>query len=614
MPDNSHPARIDLQILATTDLHMNLFHEEEDGGRQGPLPSLARVATAIENQRKACKNTLLFDNGDFLQGTPLADFLAESAARKPDFLHPAIAAMNLVGYDAITLGNHDFAFGGDFLRKVLRKAHFSVSSANLSMERPERIRPSILLNREFSDRDGRNHLVRIGVIGLLPPQTPCWDRSLQSFMSVRDMAEAVGEEVSALRFEGAHAVILLAHSGIDSGDYRRGMENGATALAALQGVDAVIAGHTHLVFPAPDFPVQPGIDPTAGTLAQKPAVMAGFWGSHLGVIRLVLSPCSTRGWRVESGHSAVQSALSAPPHAGVAAIVRPVQAATRRHFERKVARSDVALDSRFALLGHDAGQRLVSMSQRWHVKHALRGTRWQNLPILATVTPSRAGGRSGPCHYTAIPPGPLNLQHLSELYPYPNRLVALKLSGRDLAQWLERSASAFRQILPDRPDQLLIDPDFPSYNFDAIDGLGWEIDLAQPARHKANGTLAAPDARRISDIRHYGRKVAPDDSFILVTNSYRQSETGLFAGLTTGREVALDDGTRARDVLRRYVTHCRRVEPPAASGFRFRPAQGRSAIFETAPDAGRDLSAIAGFRPEDLGLSPEGFLRLRIHF
>ena len=613
MPDDLHLARIDFRILATTDLHMNLFHENE-AADEPPAASLARVATEIAKQRETSENTLLFDNSDVLQGTPLADFLAESAAGETEFLHPAIAAMNMLRYDAVTLGNHDFAFGGDFLRKVLRKARFPVTSANLCMERPERIRRHILLERDFSDRSGRNHAVRIGVIGALPPQTPCWDRSLQAFMSVRDMDEAIREEVAALRNAGAHAIVLLAHSGIESGEYRRGMENGATALAAIAGIDAVVAGHTHLVFPAPDFPNQAGIDARRGTLAGKPAVMAGFWGSHLGVIDLVLAPCPHRGWRVESGQSAVKNTQSCAPHPDIAALMRPVQARTCRHLARKVGHSRVALDSRFAHLGLDAGQRLVSMSQRWHVKRALRGSRWQDLPVLATVTPCRAGGRSGANHYTTIAPGPLDLEDLSELYPYPNRLVALRLNGADLASWLERSASAFRRLRPDHPDQLLLDPDFPSYNFDAIDGLSWQIDPSQPARHAANGALLDPDAQRVSQIRHYGKAVGDDDSFILVTNSYRQSETGLFAGLTTDREVVLDDGTRARDVLRRYVTHCRSLAPQAAGGLRFKPAPGTSAILETAPDAGRDLSPIAAFRPEDLGHSPEGFSRLRIHF
>ena len=74
----------------------------------------------------------------------------------------------------------------------------------------------------------------------------------------------------------------------------------------------------------------------------------------------------------------------------------PAHRETLRHFRRRVGRTELPLSSYFSLIGDDPGLRLVAMAQRWHVRRALRGTRWQELPILSAAAPFRAGGRGGP--------------------------------------------------------------------------------------------------------------------------------------------------------------------------------------------------------------------------
>ncbi len=613
MSDVNDLTRLDLRILATTDLHMNLFAEAEPPDAPLSAPGLARAATLIERCRQGAQNTLLFDNGDFLHGTALADYLAEIGSRQEVLDHPMITAMNRLRYDAVTLGNHDFAYGSAFLRKILRGAQFPVISSNLHMDRAAPIRSHLLMERQMTDRQGKSHPVRIGVIGVLPPQTTQWDRALQRVMRVSDMAEAVRTSSTALRAGGAALIVLLAHSGIAEADYHFGMENGATALAAGCDVDLVIAGHTHLVFPGPAFAALPGVDTAQGRLGGKPAVMAGFWGSHLGQIDLELAPCPNRGWRIAQAATGALPAAPHPPHNEIAAIARPNLARTRQHFDRKLAQSSTPLHSHFAHLGLDGGQKLIAMAQRWYAKSALRGTRWQGLPILATTNPSRAGGRSGPNHYADIPAGALHLRDLTTLYPYPNRVTALEVGMSDLSDWLERSASTYHQITPGLPGQPLIDPDFPSYNFDVIDGLTWQIDLSQPARYAANGRLSDPKAQRISQLARHGIPLGPHDRFVLVTNSYRHAANGLFSGATEGKRILLDAGKRNRDLLRRYVTLCRKLAPEPASGFRFAALPDCQPIFETTPRARAHLAEIAHFAPEDLGISSQGFLRLRLH-
>ncbi|SFA40009.1 5'-nucleotidase, C-terminal domain [Paracoccus halophilus] len=211
-----------------------------------------------------------------------------------------------------------------------------------------------------------------------------------------------------------------------------------------------------------------------------------------------------------------------------------------------------------------------------------------------------------------MPAGRLTLRNLADLYLFPNRICAIRLNGSDVLAWLERSASMFRRIMPGGIDQQLIDPEFPSYNFDVIDGLDWQIDLSQPPRHAPDGRTLDPQARRVTDVRHRGFALDPDQEFILVTNSYRMSDCGLFGPITSGRPVLLDGTARMREVLRRYIARRRVLAPEGHSGWRFAPLPDTSVLFQTSPAAAPHLGRLST-RVEPAGIGEDGFLRLRLH-
>ncbi|WP_271179567.1 bifunctional 2',3'-cyclic-nucleotide 2'-phosphodiesterase/3'-nucleotidase [Paracoccus kondratievae] len=612
-PPDPPPATgtISVRVMATTDLHMHLFGYDYLADRPSGKIGLSRVAALIWQARREAANCLLFDNGDSLQGNPLGDYLAETGTISPRHLHPAIETLNALQYDAATLGNHDFAFGTDFLRRVLEGASFPFVASNMRARRALPILPHLLLNRSFRDDLGRLHQLRIGVLGFLPPQTVAWEPALQSEITVEDILTAAQSGIAVLQQQGADLIVALAHSGIGALAPNPMMENAATALAAMPGIDVVIAGHTHRVFPSPDHPQGPGIDSVRGTLAGKPAVMPGFWGSHLGLIDLRLKRCD-QGWHIADFTCHAQPVGPEDDHHSVTAPALSAHHQTLRHLHRRIGRTSQPLSSYFALIGEDPGLRLVTMAQRWHVRRALAGTPWQDLPILSAAAPFRAGGRGGPQHYTDVPAGQLTLRSIADLYLFPNRICALRLTGAELIDWLERSASLFLQVQPGLPDQPLIDPDFPSYNFDVVDGLDWQIDLSQPPRYAPDGRLAHPDSQRISGLRHRGQPVAPDQPFILATNSFRLSDCGLFAGVAAGRPVLLDSGARTREVLRRYVALQKVLTLDPQNGWSFRALPGTSVLFETGPAAAQHLDGLSR-QVEIVGLGPDGFLQLRLH-
>jgi len=610
-PSQQRSVALDLKILATTDLHMHIMGHDYFANRPSARFGLSRTATRIGAERAGAANCLLFDNGDSLQGGPMGDFLAD-AGWNGATVHPAIAAMNALGYDAATIGNHDFSFGLRFLRKALAGAGFPVVSSNLLTRRGLPLARRLILSRVMRDRDGKPWPMRIGVLGFLPPPTIDWEPELRGAMAIGDIIAEARTGIAGLRAEGVDLIVALAHSGIGALTPTPMMENAATALAALPGIDVVVAGHTHRVFPSPDHPSGPGIDCQRGTLAGKPCVMPGFWGSHLGVIDLKLQKTEGGPWVVADFRCHADPVSALPADQEVTRRALPAHRATLRHYRRRIGRSDRALTSFFTMLGDDPGLRLVSMAQRWYMRGQLAGSRWADLPILSAAAPFRAGGRGGAEHYTDVPAGRLTLRSLADLYLFPNRICALLVTGADLSEWLERSSSIFRQILPEGQDQPLIDPDFPGYNFDLIDGLNWQLDLSAPPRHAPDGRLLEHGQRRVRDLTHRGKPVTAGMRFVLVTNSYRLSESGVFASIAAHRPVLLEGGARTRDVLRRYVSARRVVAPAGDLGWSFRPMPGTTVRFATGPGAAPHLSRL-GRRIEDLGLDPQGFLDLRLH-
>ena len=622
--------RLHLRLLATTDLHAHVMPHDYAADRPAPGIGLALAAQAIARARDEADNVLLFDNGDFLTGNPLGELLATESGHGAD--HPVIAAMNATGYDAVALGNHEFNHGLPFLIGALDQARFPVVAANLtclddlhghsrlSHRRPRwPVPPFVILDRQMRDRSGRPHALRIGVAGFLPPQIVQWDAThLRGRVAARDIVATAAEVVPRLRAAGADLVVALCHSGIGSALHADGMENAAVPLAALPGVDVVITGHSHLVFPGPDFAGQPGVDAEAGTIAGKPAVMAGANGSHLGVIDLVLMRDGGR-WRVK-GHSVEARRVAANARGAKARGDRAVLAAaaaghvaTLAHLREPVGRTDTALHTHFALVAPCVAVGLIAAAQQEAVVQALRGTPHAHLPVLSAAAPFRAGGRGGPSNYTDIPAGPLTRRSLSDLCPYPNTLAAIRSRGDVLLDWLERAASAVAQIAPGTRDAALLTPGFAPYNFDTILGLSYRIALDAPPRYDRDGNMLDPDAGRIRDVRLDGKPLDPGAEVILAANSYRASGGGGYGAALAGTVVW--EGTElVRDVLADHArTVLRTLPAPSAADWGFRPMPGTTVLFPSAPAAGAHLADVTEYRAEAAGQGADGFALYRLY-
>ncbi len=574
------PSVVALRLLETSDLHMFVYGYDYYQGRQDDTVGLARVATLIAQARAEAANTLLFDNGDIIQGNPLGDYMALSGKLTDRDGHPMVRAMNLLGYDAATVGNHEFNYGLDFLHRALRGARFPFVCANIeTADGGSLMPPTVVLERTVTDQAGAFHALRVGVIGLVTPQITVWDKArLDGQVDTIDIVDAARRHVPSLRAR-CDLVVALCHSGISAQPRGGGEENASLHLAAVPGIDVILCGHAHRVFPGPDYEGLAGVDAVRGTLGGVPAVMPGYWGSHLGLVDLLLRRGDDGSWQVASfqvevrpifrrdGRDAVPLVAA---DASVLAAAAPEHQATLRWMEQPVGSTAVPINTYFSLLGNDAALTLVNDAQLWYARPLLTATSHAHLPLLSAASPFKAGG-AGPDSFVDIPAGPLDMKAVANLYMFANTVCVVKVDGDELREWLERSCAIFNRIEP-MPGiaQPLVAPRAASYLFDTIAGLSYEIDLSQPRRYDSKGRLVRPDARRIVSLFHEGRAVTPADSFLVVTNNYRADGGGGFPGTGAGHLV-LQAPDLNRDVIVRYVLQHRQVAPVAAPVWRFRP-------------------------------------------
>ncbi len=613
-----------LRLLGTTDLHAHLlpydYYADEDGRPYG----LSRTATLIRAARAEAANTMLFDNGDALQGTPMGDVACQSSGWQG--VNPVVAAMNRLGYDAASLGNHEFNSGLDWLARTLADAKFPVTCANVTASGDAalcaHLAPFLLLRRRFRDDCGAMQDITLGVIGLVPPQINTWDAAhLSGRLRARDMVDTAREMVPRVRAAGADLVLLLAHTGIDTAPPRPMMENAALPLAAIEGVDAIMAGHSHALFPDPGHTdvagfAAHGVDHANGTLNGTPALMAGAWGAHLAVMDLTLARRDGR-WRIAAHRSrlravAPRARAPIPPDAELSRGAQAAHALTLGHMRKPIGRSAQRLHSYLALVRPAASVAAVNLLQARILSRALTGTAHADLPVLAATPAFKTGGRGGPQNFCDVPAGPISLRHAADLYPFPNRLCGLLVTGAVLRDWLERSAVCFATQRPELPEAMLRDPEVPGHDFDVISGLTYRIDLSAPPRYDRHGALLDPRARRIGDLRHQGRKVGASDRFMLATSTYRAQGGGAFSPARQGAVVHVA-GKLLRDQLADEIG-CAPLSVPDehAQAWRFAPMPGNAVLLDTGPALRRDPDALGALDAEDLGLTPDGFLRLRV--
>ncbi|OMC95478.1 bifunctional 2',3'-cyclic-nucleotide 2'-phosphodiesterase/3'-nucleotidase, partial [Paenibacillus odorifer] len=482
-------AKVELRLMSTTDVHTNVYGWDYFKNAASVTVGLDRTASLVKKARSEKSNTLLLDNGDLIQGTPLGTYVAKKSELKdPTEIHPMIAAMNAIGYDAATFGNHEFNYGLEFLDRTINGsdghedttgANFDYVNANIyKKDGSNAFTPYVILNEKLKDSNGQEHTIKVGLIGLVTPQIMEWDKvNLEGKVTVEDIAATATKFVPEMKAEGADVIVAMAHAGFDinavEGD---GSENDINALSKVAGIDAITFSHTHKVFPTGKDDTLDGlfkdpvtdkpynnekavIDNVNGHINGTPAVQAGYGGAYLGLIDLDIVQ-GDKGWTVDK-ESSKASALSiyktvnkvniptVEPDPTVDAVVAAAHNATIAYTEQKLGVTTAPMNSYFAMVQDDPTVQLVTYAQKWYVQNYIdvNVPQYKDLPILSVGAPFKAG-RNGPEEYTSIDEGNLTIRSASDLYLYDNTLKAIKVKGSVVKEWLEMSAGAFNRIKP----------------------------------------------------------------------------------------------------------------------------------------------------------------------
>lgn len=617
-----------LRIMETTDLHVHVFPYDYYGDKPNDTVGLARTASIIDAIRAEATNSILVDNGDFLQGNPMGDYIAYQRGMKDGDMHPVIAAMNVLGYDCGTLGNHEFNYGLDFMFKVLNGANFPLVCANLTKgalaanARQDELflKPYVILDRKVKDGSGTEHQIRIGLIGFVPPQIMTWDaKNLEGKANARDIVKAAEAWVPQMREDGADIVVALSHSGIGQQVYAENLENASVPLAAIAGIDAIVTGHSHLDFPGPKFDGIAGVDNNKGLISGKPGVMGGFWGSHLGLIDLLVER-EGGSWRVVSSTSEARPIYRREEKKVIAQVADKPEVlaaaqkdheATLTYVRTPVGKTSAPLYSYFALVADDPSVQIVSQAQTWYIKDMLKDTEYRDLPVLSAAAPFKAGGRGGADYYTDVPAGDIAIKNVADLYLYPNTVQAVVITGEQVRNWLEMSAGIFNQVEAGASDAPLINGSFPSYNFDIIDGVTYQIDLSQPPKFDKDGATINASSNRIKNLQFNGQSIDPAQKFVVATNNYRAGGGGNFPDIAADKVVFVAPDTN-RDVVVRYIIGQGTINPSADANWTFVPLANTSVTFDSGPKARQFLAQVKGVTIEEAGDAAEGFARFRI--
>ncbi|ENY3837009.1 2',3'-cyclic-nucleotide 2'-phosphodiesterase [Vibrio vulnificus] len=591
---------IKLRIIETTDIHTNVMDYDYYKDKPSQQIGLTRAATLVKQARGEVVNSVLVDNGDLIQGSPMGDYMAAKGIKAGE-VHPVYKAMNQLSYDVGNIGNHEFNYGLEFLAETINDADFPYVSANVFDKKTGKhyFKPYIIKDHTFKDVNGEEHTIKVGYIGFVPPQIMVWDKkNLEGKVFAKDIKETAEELVPQMKKEGADVIVAIPHSGVSSDPYKIGAENSVYYLSEVDRIDAIAFGHSHAVFPGKGFDNIQGVDNQAGTINGVAAVMPGRWGSHVGIIDLELQQKEGK-WTVVKGQTEARpifdKATQKPLVDADAAMVKALEAdhkGTREFVNQPIGKANDVMYSFLALVQDDPTVQIVNLAQKDYVERFIQGDPdLAGLPVLSAAAPFKAGGRKNdPANFTEVESGQLTFRNAADLYLYPNTLVAMKVTGHEVKEWLECSAGQFKQIdVSSTAPQSLIDWDgFRTYNFDVIDGVNYQIDVTKPAKYDGDCKVINADSERVIGLTYQGKPIDVKQTFIIATNNYR-AYSNKFPG--TGSEfVAFDSPDENRTVVANYISRVSQekgeVTPSADNNWTFAPIKSDKALdirFETSP-------------------------------
>ncbi|MDN3238281.1 bifunctional metallophosphatase/5'-nucleotidase [Glycomyces tritici] len=547
--------RYSFTVMGTTDLHGNVFNwdyfaDKEYADAAGNTRGIARIATLVKQIRKAKgrKNTLLIDSGDTIQGTPLAYYYArvDPIVAEAGPVHPMAQSMNEIGYDAAALGNHEFNYGLDTLRKFESQLEFPLLGANtIDVETGKPAFPPYHMARMRTDC-GKD--VKVAILGLCTPGVTIWDKAyVDGVLEFPSLESEAAHWVPKLKEMGADVVVISAHSGTSGKSAYDtstglGVENASVLVAQqVSGIDAILVGHAHV-----EIEELRVADPDGHEVVLSNPLC---YGQRLTLFDFEL--VFEKGkWTVESVKASILNSNEVEEDERIAQILSDEHNEVVAYVNQVVAEEAVVkLTTAEARYKDEPIIDLIAKVQEDTVKSALAGTEYADLPVIAQASPfSRTA---------ELPAANVKIKDLSGLYIFDNTLVAKLMTGAEVRAYLEYSAQYFIQtpvgaeVVVDtaaKTDNITGAEGRPDYNYDYVSGLSYEIDIA------------APVGSRIANLKYQGADLADDQRFVMAVNNYRANGGGNFPHVAAAQEL-WSESIEIRTRIIEWVTAKGRLDP-----------------------------------------------------
>ncbi|MCP3756623.1 bifunctional UDP-sugar hydrolase/5'-nucleotidase [Streptomyces sp. TBY4] len=553
-------------VMGTTDLHGNVFNwdyftDKEFDDKAHNDVGLAKISTLVKQVRaeKGRRNTLLIDAGDTIQGTQLSYYYAKvdpiTARRGP--VHPMAQAMNAIGYDAAALGNHEFNYGIPVLRKFEEQCEFPLLGANALDAKT--LRPAFPPYSMHRLRTPHGRDVKVAVLGLTNPGIAIWDKAnVQGKMTFPGLEEQAAKYVPRLRSLGADVVIVSAHSGSSGtssyGDQLPHIENAAGLVAEqVPGIDAILVGHAHTEIP--EYRVR-------NKATGKDVVLSEplKWGQRLTLFDFELT-WAKGCWSVSKVSARVLNSNTAVEDPEIVGLLSDEHRKVVAYVNQVIGTSTQAMSSVDGPVKDVAIIDLINHVQAETVKGALAGTEWAALPVLSQAS---CFSRTA-----AIPAGQVTIRDAAGLYPFENTLEARLLTGAQVKEYLEYSAKYFVRTAPGDvvdPAKLTNAEGTPDYNYDAVYGLTYDIDVSEPV------------GSRISGLSFQGKPVDPAAQFVLAVNNYRASGGGNFPHVPQSKQLWANSD-EIRNTIIQWVKAKGTVDPAQFASVDWRLTRAGTPVF-----------------------------------
>ncbi|MEU6550363.1 5'-nucleotidase C-terminal domain-containing protein [Streptomyces sp. NPDC046915] len=550
-------------ILGTTDLHSHVFDwdyykDAAYSDKAGNSVGVARVATLVKQQREAKgeDHVLLVDAGDIIQGTSLAYYFARVDPITDGVQHPMAVAMNHMRYDAAALGNHEFNYGIDVLRRFEKQCRFPLLGANALDAKT--LRPAFAPYTVKKIRVPGAPDIKVGILGLTNPGIAIWDKdNVSGKMVFPGLVEQAKKYVPRLRALGCDVVFLTDHSGLDGstsyGDALPYVENASNLVAEqVPGIDAILVGHTHV--DVPSYTVkneQTGED----VLLSEPYC----WGYRLSVFDFELELRHGQ-WKVTGKKAQTLNANTVDEDPEIKKLLAADHELVVKYVNTAVGTCTEDLSAAESCWKDVPIMDFIHKVQADTVKAGL-STADAALPLISVAAPfSRTAD---------IPAGNVTIKDIAGLYIYDNTLYGKKLTGAQLKDYLEYAAKYYHQV----PSGTAVDTatltganSFLDYMYDTAAGVDYEIDIAQA------------DGSRIKNLTYAGAPVTDDQVFVVAVNNYRANGGSGYPHISSA-EIAYSSTNEIRQLMIDYVTAKKTLDPKDFAAVNWKLTQAGTPVF-----------------------------------